>query len=152
MRRERSPGQLRTAVFVGLTVIALASCSGSPDTGAPLPPPTPIVDVKMTEYHFDFSRTVPAGRVVLQANDAGQLAHQLSVFEMAADMPSLEAQLNGSVRRSVDIFGSILVRPGKTGRFAVDLAPGRRYAFVCLLAASDGVLNARKGMNFEVQT
>jgi hypothetical protein len=146
-------GRRRLSFIIPVLVLAaLASCSHPSKNTAPLPGRAPTVDVEMTEYHYAFSRSVPAGRVVIQAHDAGRLAHQITVFEMPADAPPLDVQLRGSQRRAAFDFASVTLMPGKTGRFAIELEPGRRYAFMCFLAAADGQSNALKGMNFEART
>lgn len=99
----------------------------------------------MREMAFEHG-PVPRGRVVLEARNAGQFNHRLSVVPLPEDLPPLDEQLRGSERRFVDQLASTSERlPGQRGVVAVDLAPGR-YAFMCFVVDPDGVSHALKGM------
>lgn len=120
---------------------------------ATLPPVPPVVDVAMDEFRFSYQGPVPAGRVVFRIRNAGSVKHRLTLLPLEEDVPPIEAQLRGAERRLVKPFAGVPVRrPGKTGTFAVDLAPGRRYAIICFLRDDDGRPHALKGMTGEFRT
>ncbi len=104
----------------------------------------------MSEYRFEYQPAVPSGRVVFQVVNVGRVDHKLSLLPLAEDFPPIDAQLHGPERVVMSPFADVPLRPpGATGTFAVDLEPGRRYAFICFLRDPDGQPHALKGMNSE---
>lgn len=107
----------------------------------------------MTEYRFDYNPVVPPGRVVFRVQNAGRVGHRLAVLPLADDLPPIDAQPRGSERQVIAPFAGVPPRrPGSTGTFAVELAPGRRYAMICSLVDPEGKSHALKGMNSEFRT
>lgn len=138
-------------LFVTSAVI-FASCSSS-SAGPPLPPSPPVVVVTMRDHRFEHTAAVPAGRVVFKVRNAGRAPHRLTLFPLAEDVPPIEAQLKGGERRSAPRFAGVPTRPpGTAGMFAVDLAPGTRYALVCFVQGPDGKSHALQGMASELRT
>lgn len=118
--------------------------------GAPLPAPSPVVDITMREFRFDYPDPVPAGRVVFRIRNAGQRPHRLALLPLEENFPPIDHQVKGTERRAVSPFASIYDRrPGGYGTFAVDLVAGTRYAIVCFTVNSDGESHAVKGMTSE---
>lgn len=107
----------------------------------------------MLDYRFDLDRSVPAGRVVFRIRNRGQVPHHLTMLPLPEDVPLIAEQLRGTQRRVVEPYAGIYERePGDSGTFAVDLAPGRRYALICSVQDEDGQPHWRKGMAREFRT
>ena len=115
-----------------------------------MPPTTPVVNVTMREYRFDHDATIPRGRVVVRAVNAGTLLHRLVLLPLSDDLPPIDQLLRESERRVlVPLAGIPPQLPSKSGTFAVDLAPGR-YGMICTLMSRDGnETHAVKGMASE---
>lgn len=149
--------RLRVVVLVGAFAATMWSCSSSGPTseaphrgGSPLPPPSPVVEVKMVDYAFEFERPLPAGHVVFRARNAGSVPHRLALLPLDEDVPPIDIQLKGSERRVVAPFASIYDRrPGDFEAFAVNLVRGRRYAIACFVVDADEQSHALKGMASE---
>lgn len=104
----------------------------------------------MRDFAFEYTRSIPAGRVVFRARNVGRLQHELALVPLSEDFPPIDVQLHGSVRRTVDAIAGIHGRdPGQSGTFAVDLVAGHRYALLCFFEAPDGESHAVKGMASE---
>jgi hypothetical protein len=109
--------------------------------------------VMMTEFEFSYTEESPAGRVVFRFVNDGRTQHRPALLSLPNELPPIEEQLRGSERAVVTPFAGIPVRqPGETGTFAVDLAPGQRYAFICFARDANGESHALKGMAAEFQT
>lgn len=136
----------------------LASCStrqigNAGPLDAPLPAPAPIVEVEMRDYAFDYDSAIPAGRVVFRARNIGKVAHRLALLPLPEDVPPIDEQLASSQRRFLEPFAAFANRPpGAVGSFAVNLAPGQRYAMICYVVDADGEPHYRKGMSSEFRT
>jgi len=112
-----------------------------------------VVIVAMRDHRFEFDPVIPAGRVVFRMDNAGQAPHRLTLFPLPEDLPPIDVQLRGDQRRLLKPFAGIYDRPpGDTGTFAVDLAPGQRYAMICSLRDEDGQPHYLKGMASEFRT
>lgn len=138
--------------MAGLSLASVTGgCSGERPSQAVLPPPPHLVDVTMNEYGFVYNKDIPAGRVVFTVTNVGRIAHRLSLLPLADDFPPIDVQIRGSERRFINPFAGIPARePGERGTFAVELAPGVRYAMVCLLVDDqDNQSHALKGMTSE---
>lgn len=133
--------------FVAVAVVVAAASGCTPSTSREAPASAPVVDVGMNEYEFSFDAgDVGAGRVVFRARNLGRLDHELLLAELPEDLPPLAEQLQSDKRRPLSNVGRVsLRRPGTTGTFAADLAPGR-YAMICFVRDPDGDLHAIKGM------
>lgn len=144
----------RLALVAGLLAASVTACSGSGPDGpaAPLPSPTPELAVTLDEYRFGVEEALPAGRVVFRFTNAGEEQHRPLLLPLTDDIPPIAEQVQGDQRLVVDPFAGLnTVDPGEQGTFAVDLAPGQRYALVCLVAGDDGESHAVKGMTWEAR-
>lgn len=109
-----------------------------------------MVDVTMRDYEFDYAPPSRSGRVVFRVFNDGKTPHQLSLLPLDEDIPPIEQQVRGSERRAVTPYAGIPPHaPGTGSGFAVDLVPGRRYAFICFVTTPDGESHAVKGMTSE---
>ena len=98
----------------------------------------PVVDVKMTEYAFEFDKGRVARDMVLKLVNAGRTAHEFVLFQI---MP---AGFEHSVARGAWYF-----EPGKTTDVVLaGLEPGE-YAMVCCLTDPDRKAHCDKGMRTE---
>lgn len=88
--------------------------------------------------------------MIFRIRNVGSIPHRLAVVPLPEDFPPIQEQLRGSERRFIDPIAGIYQRlPGSTGTFAVDLAPGRRYAMICFVVDPDDKSHAVKGMTSE---
>lgn len=148
------------SVAVLVAAVAASACAasgggaGSPARSAPVPEPAPVVEVTMADHRFDYDASaIPAGRVVFLARNVGKVVHNMVMIPLAEDVPPIDVQLRGTERRLVEPFAGFYERPpGEVGSFAVDLAPGTRYAMICSVTDSEGEPHWRKGMATEFRT
>lgn len=138
------------AVSVLVTVVLLPSCQDSRRVKAALPARPPVVTVTMDEYHYDYERGIPAGRVVFRFVNTGLLKHRPSLLPLNEEIPPIDQQLRGENRAVVTPFAGVgTTEPGEVSTFAVDLIPGQRYALVCFADDPDGEPHRLQGMNSE---
>jgi hypothetical protein len=98
----------------------------------------PVIDVKMTEYAFEFDKSRVARNMVLKLANQGRTEHEFVLFQM---MPS---GWENSVARGAWHF-----EPGKTIDVVLaGLEPGK-YAMVCCLRDADDKAHCDKGMRTE---
>lgn len=135
------------AGWLTATIVLAVGCA----TEAPLPEGPPVRTVTIDEYGIAFKRPVPAGRVVFRVTNDGEQTHEPEFVPLPEDLPPIDEQLQGDQRVPVAPFAGIPpLEPGETGTFAVDLASGVRYAFVCFARdPDDDELHARQGGNAE---
>lgn len=126
-----------------------SSTSGEVDA---LPPPAPVLRVSLDEYAFGHGSPPPAGRMVVEVVNDGELPHELVLVAVPADMAtSIDAQLRSEQRRPLPTVVHLRERqPGQRGVFAVDLPVGR-YALICFLMDADGQQHSLKGMSADLQ-
>lgn len=143
-----------TALVAGFAV--LSSCSGSNKTEPgvrPPPPGAPVIEVTMLDHRFQYDLPIPAGRVVFRARNAGGSPHHITMIPLPEDVASIDTQLRSSDRKFVKPFAGFYDRiPGDTGTFAVDLAPGQRYALICSVLDEKGEPHWRHGMASQFET
>lgn len=147
--------RLVLAAAVGLcAVLLLTSCQPSPPaSAADLPQGPQIVEVTLTEYAFTYDPKITAGRVLFRVRNTGTVVHSLNMLPLTEDIPPIGEQIRGDRRLAVRPFaGFEALQPGADTSFAVDLAPGTRYAFLCFKADSQGVSHLLRGMNSEFRT
>lgn len=144
------PRVLRTRACVMAAAAAVAVGLGSCDAQSALPEPPAVVEARLDEYAIDHDATaLDAGRVVFEARNEGEEAHELVVVPLEEDMPPLEQQLRGDERRSVGTLALLpALDPGEAGMFAVDLEAGR-YGLLCFVEGPEGVPHALRGMHTE---
>ena len=136
-----------------LALIATGGCNTVAAPEAPLPEPPPVVIVTMDEYEFGFDDRIPAGHVVFRFVNEGVLEHRPALLTLPDDLPPINEQIRGSQRAVLSPFAGVPTRlPGETGTFAVDLAPGQRYAFICFARGPNDESHALKGMTAEFRT
>jgi hypothetical protein len=124
-------------------VVAMA-CSRPPL--AALPPRPPVVTIGMTEHAFQPDRPIPGGLVVFEAENRGTVEHEVVVVEVPPDLPPILEQLRGEERRIITTVVAVPPQaPGASGRFVMDLGPGR-YAMICFIQDPDGQSHGAKGM------
>lgn len=129
----------------------LASCTNA-RSGAPLPGAPTVMDVRMTEYQFEYSTVVPSGRVLFRVTNTGNELHNLVMVPLADDDPPINAMLADEVRQVLTPFAGIRDQlPGAEATFAVDLVEGRRYAMLCVLADAQERSHAVLGQASEFQ-
>lgn len=143
------------AVAGAVAVVALVG--RAPVAGAPLPPRAQVVDVTMREFGFDYTAPTRPGRTVFRVHNIGREGHRFGVFPLPEDMPPIDAQLHGDRRRTINAVADVpqnrvTLAPGGRLTVAVDLVPGRRYAFLDLNDGPDGKNYALAGMNSEFRT
>lgn len=124
---------------------SLAACS-APD-GRPLPPSVPVMQIAMSEYHFEHEPTAPGGRVVLRVANNGRLDHAMTLLHLPPDFDlPVQALFNDGTKRTFPTTAQVFRRPpGARATLAVDLQPGR-YALICFVEDADGIAHVRKGM------
>lgn len=150
--RRACPQRLGDAghlVLWALITCVVASCGGSA-SGAPLPPPPAVVDVRMTEYRFEYPQIVPSGRVVFHVTNAGKELHDLVMVPLPDEDPPITAMLADNIRQVLTPYAGIRDQlHGAGATFAVDLVAGRRYAMLCVLADAQGRSHSALGMASE---
>jgi hypothetical protein len=147
MTPKRIAARLALVAALGIGAGSLTSCGNE----RPVPRiPAAVVDLKITEYRFDYRRPVPAGRVVFHVVNAGSAVHRVSMLALPEDLPPIMQQLRGSQRRGIVPFASIGgLAPGDANSFAVDLAAGQRYAIIDVGDGPGGRSNALLGLASE---
>ena len=137
---------LRRAALAAATAAVVGSCASS----TTLPDSPPVLDVTMREYSFALDGSVPEGRVVVRAHNAGTFEHELVLVVLPADYPERTLdQLRSTKRRALATRAYLPRRAGGASRtFAVELTEGR-YAFMCFVPAPDGEPHALKGMTLQ---
>jgi hypothetical protein len=104
----------------------------------------------MTEYRFHFDRRIHPGQTLFRIRNVGKAVHDVGVYILAPDLPPLDAQLHGNVRRPIMTLAILPARlPGTRQQFVLNLVAGQRYGLICFLIDKDGVNEALKGMNAE---
>lgn len=138
------------AVVAAVAVAAPRRTAGS----GPLPASVQVVRVTMREYGFDFRPPAQAGRTVFRVHNAGREGHRFGLFPLPEDMPPIDQQIHGPVRRTINPLADVpqnraTLPAGGDLTVAVDLVPGRRYAILDLNAGPDGRGYASLGMDAE---
>lgn len=152
--RRRLP---RRAVLVTVVFVA-GACGGSDGVERPAAPkPPPLFNLTIKEYSYSpgagTPTAIPAGRVNFRLRNDGDLGHQPALILVPDDFPPMAEQVRGDVRRGVRILANNAGIPaGVTAAVAVDLEPGRRYAFMCIATSPEGEQHSRRGMVWEFRT
>lgn len=106
----------------------------------------------MREYKFVFKGSVRSGQTLFEIRNDGKLDHTFTLYLLPEDMPPIDQQLRGPVRRPVTSAAHVPLRkPGQSERFVYDLKPGQRYAMICFVIDPDGVNHASKGMSADLR-
>lgn len=144
--RRRVRPTAPTAILV-LVALAAAGCTLPWASPEHLPPSATTVRVGLDEYEFDVPQSVPAGRVVFEVVNHGDVAHELVLVGLPEDAPPVEDLFGEDAdRRRFPTRMQLRARePGQRGVFAMDLAPGR-YGLMCFVEDEDGGQHVHKGM------
>lgn len=123
----------------------------TPNANANMTEPTADITVTMSDYKFDFSQPLTAGKHTLKLVTAPGQPHEFTFFKLppgktAADIPKyVEAGMKGEPP-AMPIGGVGGVAAGRASYYTVDLTPGD-YAIVCFLEdAGDGKPHFAHGM------
>lgn len=116
-----------------------------------MPPQPPMLEVQLADYDFVFDDPVPSGRLVVEVANVGEAAHELVLAPMPDGAGGDVEELVASEERRLlsPIYSTAQHQPGETGRFAVNLGPGR-YLLACFLADDGGTPHYEKGMLAEL--
>lgn len=93
------------------------------------------LSIKMDEYKFiPADATAKAGSVTIDAENVGNMPHELVLAKSDLDPAKLPTTSNGEVdEEALDVIGEAPdVAPGDTGSFSADLEPGS-YVMICNL-------------------
>lgn len=143
--RARQPIGGRLAVSV--VALAVAGCSLAQSEAVPVPDPVPTVDIRVADDDLTIDGPVPAGHVVSHVHNTGSHPHRLAVFRVENDAPSIHEEIADDEERPVRILARVTdLEPGATGKFALDVAAGQRYAMVDLSTGPDGTRNLTRGV------
>jgi len=140
------------AVVAVVACLTVFGCSSA--ISKPLPPSSTPVVVRMVEYRFQYdARDIHPGRNTIRVQNIGKFSHNLTLFIVPDDAPTIEAQQRandfGEARETALVFTQT---PGNAGVFAVDFRPETRYAFLCRFRDPDGGFHYNKGMLSEFRT
>lgn len=140
-------------LWAAIVILVLASCTSSDARASTkLPAPPNIVTVSLKGLRFHYRPPVTAGRVVFRLVNDSQTTHSPVLVPLDDDVPPIDTQLHGPDRIVLQPIATVVpIRPGARATFAVDLEPGRRYAFICQ-AVDNGQRHALEGMNTEFRT
>jgi hypothetical protein len=123
----------------------------TPNTNANMTEPTADITVTMSDYKFDFSAPLTAGKHTLKLVTAPGQPHEFTFFKLspgktAADIPKyVETGMKGEPP-AMPLGGVAGVAAGRASYYSVDLVPGD-YAIVCFLEdAGDGKPHFTHGM------
>lgn len=127
------------------------SLTVTPNPNANTTEPTADITVTLSDYKFDFSKPLTAGKHTLKLVTAPGQPHEFTFFKLepgktAADIPKyVEAGMQGPPP-AIPIGGVAGVAAGRPAFYEVDLTPGE-YAIVCFLEdAGDGKPHFLHGM------
>ena len=104
-------------------------------TTAPAAAGGETLTIKMNEYNFiPKDAKAKSGTVTIDAENVGQMTHELVLAKSNLDPAKLPTEDNGEVNEeALDVVGEAPdVAPGDTGSFSADLEPGS-YVMVCNL-------------------
>lgn len=148
----RAPG-VGFATLTLTSALVLTGCQSGAADSRPLPAGPQVVQVELSDYSFTYDRSIRPGRVLFRLRNTGTVPHSLSVLPLSDDIPPIDEQLRGNIRRAITPVAAIRSRPpGASTTFALDLAPGSRYAFVCFRDDADGTPHWARGMSSEFRT
>lgn len=122
----------------------------TPAVGPQAPDPTPDVVITLSDYRFQLSRPLTAGKHVIRIDNAGQQHHELLLARLAPgktaqDLAKWVDKMDGPPPGE-PLGGIPAIAPGGHGYITVDLAPGN-YGFLCFLPdAKDGKPHVVHGM------
>lgn len=117
--------------------------------------PEPDVTVKLTDYAFEISKPLAAGRQVIRVENAGNQWHEM-VFVKLNPGTTLEDALKWGEKPEgpppfSGVDGTTVLSPGQSNTVTVELTAGD-YALLCFLPdAKDGQPHLMKGMTQQIK-
>lgn len=121
-------------------------------TTASQDPPRHDAVVNLTDYAFQLSAPLTAGRRVIRVENGGRESHEVSVIRLSpgrtiADLSAWLANPGAtSVEEVANVVGGVSsLAAGAEAFFEVELAPGD-YVLLCLVTAADGRSHVEHGM------
>lgn len=134
---------------VAVLGVTMAACSSTDAVRAPLPPRAQVVEVTISDNHYDYDTRIRPGRTVFVGHNVGKVAHTMLLFKVPDDLPPVDVQIHGTQRHQVDGLAGTRVQPGAVNSFAVDLAPNQRYYMLDFDFDTDHKTFATKGLDSE---
>jgi uncharacterized cupredoxin-like copper-binding protein len=112
--------------------------------------PEAEVVMKLTDYDFELSKPLPAGRYTIEVDNAGPQEHELVIVKLAAGKEPMDFARWGEKQVGKPpgtLHGGVSgIMPGDKAFVEVDLAPGE-YGFICFVPDSkDGKGHYHHGM------
>jgi hypothetical protein len=128
-----------------------------PVTGASAAAPTSDITIAMSDFSFNVSKPITAGKHVFQVTSTGPQPHEVVLLKFAPgktmdDLGKWMEKQDGPPPANA-LGGTSAQRPGATPTFEADITPGD-YVLVCFVPdAKDGKPHLEKGMihTFKVQ-
>jgi hypothetical protein len=128
--------------------LLLAGCPTPQRQQGELPAGPQVVEIELRDYSFGYDAEIAGGRVLFRIRNTGQVPHTMTVLPLSDEIPPIDEQLRGARRRAITPLARIRpAAPGTRTSFAVNLAPGARYAFVCFLDDTEGTPHWARGMS-----
>jgi hypothetical protein len=128
-----------------------------PATGPSAPAPTADINIAMSDYAFNVSKPITAGKHVFQVTSTGPQSHEVMIirFQPGKTMDDLGKWMEKPVGPppANAIGGTSGQTPGVTATFEAEITPGE-YVILCFVPdAKDGKPHFEKGMvhPFKVQ-
>lgn len=140
--RVRCPRRASGALAALVAVLVAAGCTAgqtAADEGLPVPDPVPTVDVELADEELTVEGPVPAGHVVFHVTNTGTRPHRVLLFPLGDDWPPIHEEIANDIDQPVLPHARVPdLEPGETGRFATDLAEGKRYGLIDRSTAPSG--------------
>jgi uncharacterized cupredoxin-like copper-binding protein len=119
-------------------------------TGATTAEPQADVVMKLTDYDFELSKPIPAGRHTIEVENAGPQEHELVIVKLDSGKGPMDFARWGEKmvgKPPGTLHGGVSgIMPGEKAFVEVDLAPGQ-YGLICFVPDSkDGKGHYRHGM------
>ena len=119
-------------------------------SGAAAVRPRADVEMKLSDYGFEISPAIRAGRREVRVTNAAAQAHEVVVFRLAPGRTAEEVLRWVGTREGVPpglpVGGATYLSPGEENVFSMDFEPGE-YALVCFVPdAGDGRPHFMHGM------
>jgi uncharacterized cupredoxin-like copper-binding protein len=141
--------------MAGALAVMMAACAQQADRQAEPRQPEPAgpqeISVTAVEYGYQgMPATLPAGRVRILLENAGQEPHEFGLVRITGDQTVEELlQLRNRAEQFIENVGNAFARPGRSDALTRTLEPGR-YGYACFVTAKDGTPHALHGMYGEL--
>jgi hypothetical protein len=137
---------------VGTLVLTVLGDPGVSSASTPLGNgDLPVIEVTLDEYSFTMPEALSAGAVRIEATNAGEEDHQLTLGRIrdgytTDDVFAAAAESESAAIALLEFYAAPnAVRPGATEAVEVELPPGT-YLALCLIPAPDGAPHLAHGM------